>query len=79
MGNRKFYEQMIKDLCQTEKDKITDEVDVTNLKEYMQVSVSLPQPKTMFKIICKMRRNNRKSMTNSSLNSGLSSVFVLVQ
>jgi len=36
MGNRKFYEQMIKDLCQTQKDKITDEVDVTNLKEYMQ-------------------------------------------
>lgn len=39
MGNRKYYEQMIKDLCQTQKDKITEEGDVTNLKEYMQVAL----------------------------------------
>lgn len=36
MGNRKCYEQMITDFCQTQKDQITDEGDVTNLKEYMQ-------------------------------------------
>lgn len=36
MGNRKFYDQMIIDACQYEKDKVTDEVDVTTLKDYMQ-------------------------------------------
>lgn len=36
MGNRKFYDQLIADLCQHEKDKITDETDVTTLKDYMQ-------------------------------------------
>ena len=39
MGNRKFYDQLIADLCQHEKDKITDETDVTTLKDYMQVSI----------------------------------------
>jgi len=37
MGHRKFYDQMIVDACQFEKDKITDEVDVTTVKDYMQV------------------------------------------
>ena len=37
MGHRKFYDQMIIDACQFEKDKITDEVDVTTVKDYMQV------------------------------------------
>eukprot|EP00794_Sanderia_malayensis_P011024 gene11024-12188_t len=36
MGNRKYYHQMITDMCQSEADTITDEIDVTNLKEYMQ-------------------------------------------
>ena len=37
MGNRKFYDQIIADMCQHEKDRITDEIDVTTMKDYMQV------------------------------------------
>lgn len=37
MGHRKFYDQMIIDACQHEKYKITDEVDVTTMQDYMQV------------------------------------------
>ena len=37
MGNRKFYDQLIADMCQHEKDSITDEIDVTTMKDYMQV------------------------------------------
>lgn len=37
MGNRKFYDQMLMDACQHHQLKITDEVDVTTMKEYMQV------------------------------------------
>ena len=37
MGNRKFYDQLIADTCQHEKDRITDEIDVTTMKDYMQV------------------------------------------
>lgn len=37
MGNRKFYDQMTADLCQHEKDKITDEIDITTMKDYMRV------------------------------------------
>ena len=37
MGNRKFYDQLIADICQHEKDRITDEIDVTTMKDYMQV------------------------------------------
>ncbi|XP_033124978.1 putative uncharacterized protein CXorf58 [Anneissia japonica] len=36
MGNRKFYDQMIADSCQYEKHRITEEVDVTTVKDYMQ-------------------------------------------
>jgi len=36
MGNRKFYDQLIADMCQHEKDRITDEIDVTTMKDYMQ-------------------------------------------
>ncbi|XP_001628550.3 uncharacterized protein CXorf58 homolog isoform X2 [Nematostella vectensis] len=36
MGNRKFYDQLTADLCQHEKDKITDEIDVTTMKDYMK-------------------------------------------
>lgn len=41
MGNRKFYDQLIADMCQHEKDRITDEIDVTTMKDYMQVRRAL--------------------------------------
>ena len=37
MGNRKFYNQLMGDMFQREKDRITDEIDVTTMKDYMQV------------------------------------------
>ena len=37
MGNRKFYDQLIADTCQHEKDRVTDETDVITMKDYMQV------------------------------------------
>ena len=37
MGNRKYYDQMLEDACQHYEVGITDEVDVTTMKEYMQV------------------------------------------
>ena len=40
MGNRQFYEQMLEDAMFQRQYKITDEVDVTTLKDYMQVSFS---------------------------------------
>ncbi|KAK3598598.1 hypothetical protein CHS0354_039620 [Potamilus streckersoni] len=36
MGNRKFYDQMLQDAMFQRQYKITDEVDVTTLKDYMQ-------------------------------------------
>ncbi|XP_022095200.1 putative uncharacterized protein CXorf58 [Acanthaster planci] len=36
MGHRKFYDQIIADTCQHERDKITSEVDVTTVKDYMK-------------------------------------------
>ncbi len=36
MGNRKFYDQMLVDACCHQQMKVTDEVDVTTMKEYMQ-------------------------------------------
>lgn len=41
MGHRLFYDQMIADTCQQEQDQITDEVDVTTTKDYMQVGNTL--------------------------------------
>ena len=38
MGDRKFYDQMLSDACLYAKQKITRDVDVTSLKDYMQVS-----------------------------------------
>ena len=38
MGHRKFYDQVIQDMLKHKEYKITDEVDVTTLKDYMQVS-----------------------------------------
>ena len=37
MGNRRFYDQMLMDACHHHQLKVTDEVDVTTMKEYMQV------------------------------------------
>ncbi|KAI8515117.1 Chromosome X 58 [Branchiostoma belcheri] len=36
MGHRKFYDQMIRDACQHEKDRVTDEIDIITMKDYMQ-------------------------------------------
>lgn len=36
MGNRKFYDQMLQDAMFQQQYRITDEVDVTTLKDYMQ-------------------------------------------
>ena len=41
MGNRKFYDQMLQDAMFQQQYKITDEVDVTTLKDYMQVCYRL--------------------------------------
>ena len=40
MGSRQFYDQMLVDACRHQQLKVTDEVDVTTMKEYMQVSIS---------------------------------------
>uniref|UniRef100_A0A8D0G4N6 Uncharacterized protein n=1 Tax=Sphenodon punctatus TaxID=8508 RepID=A0A8D0G4N6_SPHPU len=37
MGHRKYYDQMIQDELQYQKHKITDEMDVATMKDYMQV------------------------------------------
>lgn len=41
MGNRKFYDQMLQDAMYNQQYKITDEIDVTTLKDYMQVCIDL--------------------------------------
>ena len=46
MGNRKYYDQIIIDACQYEKDKITDEMDVSTMKDFMQVG---RWPQTLYK------------------------------
>lgn len=38
MGKRKFLEIMVRDTMCQEKYKVTDQMDVTTLKDYMQVS-----------------------------------------
>ncbi|XP_072035268.1 uncharacterized protein CXorf58-like [Amphiura filiformis] len=43
MGHRKFYDQMIADTCQHMQDRITDEVDVTTVKDYMQYISNLDE------------------------------------
>ena len=37
MGNRKYFDQMISDLCEENQNEIHDELDVSNLKDYMKV------------------------------------------
>ncbi|KAK2150952.1 hypothetical protein LSH36_381g02102 [Paralvinella palmiformis] len=36
MGHRKFYEQLIQDMMRRDEHQVTDEIDVTTLKDYMQ-------------------------------------------
>ncbi|XP_002736551.1 uncharacterized protein CXorf58-like [Saccoglossus kowalevskii] len=43
MGHRNFYDQMITDACQHDKSKITDEIDVTTMKDYMQYLSNLDE------------------------------------
>ena len=38
MGNRHFYDQMLQDTIRHQQAAIVDEVDVTTLKDYMQVT-----------------------------------------
>ncbi|XP_052107092.1 uncharacterized protein CXorf58-like [Mytilus californianus] len=48
MGNRKFYDQMLQDAMFQQQYKITDEVDVTTLKDYMQYLANVDEsPATM--------------------------------
>lgn len=37
MGNRRFYDQMLQDAMYNQQYRVTDEIDVTTLKDYMQV------------------------------------------
>lgn len=43
MGNRNFYEQMLQDAMFQRKYKITDEIDVTTLKDYMQYLTNIDE------------------------------------
>lgn len=43
MGNRVFYDQMLSDACQHHQLKITDEVDVATVKDYMQYMTNLDE------------------------------------
>ena len=43
MGNRKFYDQMLLDACHHHQLKVTDEVDVTTMKEYMQYAANVDE------------------------------------
>jgi hypothetical protein len=43
MGNRKFFDQMVLDAIHKQQPGVTDENDVTTVKDYMQVSCSGPQ------------------------------------
>lgn len=43
MGNRKFFDQMISDLCEENQTKINNERDVSNLKDYMKYLSTLDE------------------------------------
>ncbi|XP_052782799.1 uncharacterized protein CXorf58-like [Mya arenaria] len=43
MGNRQFYNQMLQDVMFQKKYKITDEIDVTTLKDYMQYLTNIDE------------------------------------
>ena len=40
MGNRQFYDQMLADVCYHQQEQVTDEIDVTNMQEYMKVGIT---------------------------------------
>lgn len=48
MGNRQFYDQMLRDAIFQQQYKITDEVDVTTLKDYMQVYTHITYPDLIY-------------------------------
>ncbi|XP_065889234.1 uncharacterized protein CXorf58-like isoform X2 [Dysidea avara] len=43
MGDRKFCDQMMSDACQHAQQKITSDVDVTSLKDYVQYSANMDE------------------------------------
>jgi hypothetical protein len=43
MGNRSFYDQLLQDTIRQQQAAITDEVDVTTLKDYMQYLSNLDE------------------------------------
>ena len=43
MGHRKFYDQVLEDIIHHDTYKITDQIDVTTLKDYMQVNMKIFQ------------------------------------
>lgn len=43
MGNRQFYDQMLQDAMFQKRYKITDEIDVTTLKDYMQYLTNIDE------------------------------------
>jgi len=43
MGNRKYFDQMISDLCEENQSEIHDEFDVSNLKDYMKYISTLDE------------------------------------
>ena len=44
MGNRKFYDQMLVDACHHHQlGGVTDEVDITTMKEYMQYAANVDE------------------------------------
>ena len=47
MGSRLFYDQMLVDACQHQQFKITDELDVTTMKDYMQACIKPPYSMVM--------------------------------
>ena len=51
MGNRVFYDQMLTDACQQQQLRVGSEVDVTNMKEYMQVLYMLQSTRNINSLI----------------------------
>ena len=47
MGNRVFYDQILQDTIRQRQCPITDEIDVTTLKDYMQVFCSCSSQSTL--------------------------------
>ena len=43
MGNRVFYDQLLEDACRHQHLGVTEEVDVTTVKEYMQLVANVDE------------------------------------